>query len=298
MWLWRMQNSGRKIRIRCGQGLGDSIYLQAVVAKLLDMGQKNLQVCSSWPDVFYHLNPSVVYDAKNNPKEWDRSGRFELIPFTRSGCHIIAHYTGRKKIKGTSQFEDVFISAGLSPETEPKMDRAVKSERMLAIKKQCGTRPMLVVQHLCQPMGRSDGFGMELIPDPSTFNYMIDILRKKTGCMIVLVGKGESITDTRCDVDLRNKLSVAELLDVMQLADMIAGHCSLIIPFAECRMIPLLVLFGSKVRAPGTHPFLHSITPEKLLLRHNRNGCIELGLWDDDEAMQSKIESWVDGLHV
>lgn len=293
-----LQHQNRKLRIRCGQGLGDSIYLQAVVAYLLEHGQKNLEVCTDWPDVFTHLRPRTIQTKDGRIQSYDKSGKFDIAPFSRVRIDCIAHYSGRKHVRGTSQMEDCFISAKLPPVTNPRLDWVVVNRNLVStIRTEAGARRIVFLQHLRAPMDRADNFGSELVPSQKSIEDVLSAIRREGDTFVVKVGNGASYDSIACDLDLREKLSVCELLDVATTADMFIGQCSLIIPLSECLQIPAVIVFGSGLRT-SSHSFLRSICPEKLLLRHNRNGCLELGLWDDDTNIKKAVRSWFAGLGI
>ena len=291
----RLLDKNKRLRIRCGQGIGDSIYLQAVVASLLAEGYTNLEACTNYPEIFEHLSPRRIYDVNNKLSFNNARGRFDIIPFTRSACHVIAHYTGRKRIPGTSQMEDCYISAGWSKDVST-VDPSFGFHILDSVQKHVDAlrksgKLIIVYQNLRAPMGRSDGFGFETIPSIPSVRAAIKALPDHK---LIKIGQGDS-DDIRADEDLTGKTSISESISYFCAADIIIGQCSWIIPLAECRKIPLIVLFGHRIRS-AEHQFIRSISPEKLLLRHKRNGNLELGLWDDDSMIEQKVKTWESGL--
>jgi len=287
-------DKNKRIRIRCGQGIGDSIYLQAVVHDLLREGYSNLEVCTNYPEIFAHLNPRKVYDKSNKLVLDQKSGSFDIIPFTRSGCHVIAHYTSRKKIAGTCQFEDCYLTAGWTKQIDPKFEFKIPEKVASHAKQIRSDNPgklLVVYQSLRPAMGRTDGFGDELVPSEDSMKAVLSSLPAHT---VIKIGQGDP-DSIHCDLDLVNKTNLNESLGYFCSADIIIGQCSLIIPLAECRKIPLIIVFGNRIRT-SEHPFLRSICPEKLLLRHRRNGNLELGLWDDDQNLEHHVKDWESGL--
>ena len=271
--------------------------MQAVVAHLLKHGQNNLEVCSDWPDVFSHLNPRKV-TKKDGSVQMNPGGAFDIAPFARSRIDVVAHYSGRKTVKGTSQMEDCFISAKLPPILNPELKwRITNPELTGRIQKAAGARRIVFFQHLRPPMDRKDGFGDEMVPSQYSVADVLSALKRDGDTFVIKIGQGESLDSVPFDMDLRNRLTVKELLDVACVSDLFVGQCSLIIPLSECLGIPCVILFGHGIRS-ASHPFIRSICPEKLLLRHNRNGCIELGLWDDDREIKTKVQNWFAGLRI
>lgn len=242
-------------RIRAGSGLGDSLYLQSVVRHLLARGEK-LQVCSAYPEVFRPLPVGVV-------------------PFTRLGVEIVAHYVTRKGIAGTDQFEDMCRAAGITEPAELRLDwTPVNVSLVRRIRRAAGERPVVVVQLPRAPMGRTDGFGKELLPDCRVIQRCID--RLGGAAFIVQIGAGEALHKFHgIDLDLTNQTSVSELIDVAWEADGFLGYCSFVVPLAESLAKPALLVWSRRgQRAPQA--YIRQVTPEKVL-----HGDGSVFVWDD-----------------
>jgi hypothetical protein len=224
-------------RIRSGRGLGDALYLQAVTRHLVAKGQK-LIVCCDWPEVFKPLKGSVVIE-----------------PFTRNGINILAHYSMRKIFKDTTQFRDCCLQAGITEKVELKLDWKPSSRLT--------DNPYLVVQLPRQPMNRPDGFGMELLPDCNVIQDLINHLKDRF--TIVQVGAGRALYQFKgVDIDLANKTSVSELLDVVHGSAGVIGYCSFIVPLAESFDKPGLFVW-SRRGLNAKHEYIKTITPRKIL---------------------------------
>jgi hypothetical protein len=225
--------------IRCGRGLGDSIYLESVVRHLIEKTGKQYIVCSDWPDVFKPLGDKV-----------------RVIPFTRQGVTILAHYASRKGVPHTTQFQDCCINAGITGKVDLRLDW--KPETVLETDK-----PYLVVGLARNPMGRTDGFGAEILPDCKVIQKVIDLHRNTH--QIVLVGAGQSLYDFEgIDIDLSNKTSVSELLDVVYGSAGVIGYCSFILAAAEAMHKPAFMVWSRKGLDSGTE-YIRQIKPEKII---------------------------------
>lgn len=234
--------------IRAGMGLGDALYLQSVARHLVKRGEK-VKVMTAWPDVFKPLNGSV-----------------ECQPFTRAGVDLVAHYTTRKGIPGTSQFEDCCLNARLDGPVELKLEWPVRPSKLVTeIRMEARGRPVVLVQLMRSPMNRKDKFGASLLPDGKAMQKCID--RLKDRCYLVQVGSGPSLYELQgLHRDLANQTEVDELLDVAANADGFLGYVSFFIPLAESLGKPALMVWSSKGLRDAV-AYVRQITPEKVIHR-------------------------------
>lgn len=245
--------------IRAGRGLGDSLYLQAVARHLVGKGQR-LKVCSNWPDVFRPLGGSV-----------------QVVPFTRL-ADINAHYTLRKARGDTDQFEDCCIQAGIRERVEFRLDWKPGKTLIDSLPK-----PVVCVLLYRLPMDRVDGFAAELLPEFQQMQRLIDALKGRA--TIVQIGSGKPLREFQgIDLDLANKTSVSELLDVASVADGFLGYCSFLVPLAESLDKPALFLWSSKGVVSRTS-YIRQITPKKIL--HKETSAY---VFDADQDPERGIE--------
>lgn len=227
--------------IRAGRGLGDSLYLQSVARHLLDHGHDRLEVRSDYPEVFRPLG-----------------GRVTVQPFSRVGVDILAHYTSRKGIAGSTQFEDCCRCAGIAGPVDLRLDWQPLEPPLVQSEK-----PVVLVQLPRAPMGRTDGFGAELLPDCRALQHVIDGLSGKA--LLVQVGSGEPLFRfERIDVDLANKTTVSQLLDLASGAAAFVGYCSFFVPLAESFSKQALFVWSQRGLRTG-QLFVRQITPQKVL---------------------------------
>lgn len=226
--------------IRGGMGLGDAIYVQSVARHIVNRGEK-LQVCTSWPDVFKPLGEAV-----------------EFARFRRDRIDFLAHYSLRKRFTDTTQFDDCCIQAGIGAGVELRLDWPARPHRL-----QADGKPILCVQLPRSPMGRTDGFGAELLPDCRKIQAAIDAVRGRV--LIVQVGSGKPLFEfSGIDVDLANRTTVSELIDLASAADAFLGYPSFLLPLAESLGKPVLMVFSSRGLESSTI-YVKQITPKKLL---------------------------------
>lgn len=231
--------------IRCGRGLGDSIYLQSVVRHLIERDGQPMRVCSDWPDVFSPLG-----------------GMVKVVPFTRTGIDILAHYASRKGISGTTQFKDCCLNAQITEPVELRLDWPAPSSPLIDEIKAAG-RPVVCVQFPRAPMGRTDGYGAELLPDCRVIQKMIGKL--KNTATIVQVGAGTPLFKFRgIDIDLANKTTVRELIDVAAIASGFLGYCSFILAMAESFDTPAIMVWA-RAGLLSKELYIRQITPQKII---------------------------------
>lgn len=228
-------------RVRGGNGLGDAIYVRAIVEHLLRASEE-VTVCTSYPEVFYGLP-------------------VKLEPFDRFNISVLAHYTAGKHRPGTNQWQDICLSAGV--ETQLHFAWSVKNEKLIeSLRSQAVGRKLVLVSGGRVPMNRTDGFGIELLPERQAF---IEALIALDDCFYVQVGKAEQLYALPTNLDLNGRTSVTDILDLGVSCDGLIGQCSFVIPLAEVFDKPLLIVWAALGMSPARHRYISSITPMKVL---------------------------------
>lgn len=252
--------------IRGGMGLGDALYVQAVARHLVRQGQ-TIRAATAYPDVFKPLG-------------------IECIPFTRQGIQILAHYSLRKGCP-TGQFEDCCIQAGIREPVELKIDWKVEdaalTDRLLSHGK-----PIVLVQLPRNPMGRTDGFGADLLPDCSRIQLAIDALKGRA--LLVQVGAGRPLFRfSGIDIDLTNETTVPQLLDVASVSFGAIGYVSFMLPLCESLGKRALLVWSRKgLRSQNN--YVRQITPAKVIHRNDLVVSVNDGVGDD---IQSAVEAFL-----
>lgn len=237
--------------IRCGSGLGDSLYLQSAVRHLVEKGE-SLEVCSNWPDVFRPI--------------WDK---IKLSPFRRE-VDIKAHYAIRKGETETNQFEDVCITAGIREPVDFRLDWTPLNTKLIERIKS----PTIAVQLPRRPFDRKDGFGKELLPNCEVIQRAINLLKLRN-VNTVLIGSGDALHHfSGIDLNLSNRTSVSDLIDVAYAVDGFLGYVSFIVPLAESLSKPALLVWSKRGLQSSTE-FLSRITPRKILHRATSRHAID-----------------------
>lgn len=227
--------------IRGGQGLGDSLYVQSVARYYL-MNGRPLAVRSAHPDVFRPLGLPV-------------------IPFSRDRGAIVAHYVQRKGEPGTSQWQDVCISAGIPRETEMRLDwkllNPANADYFLGVR-----RPVIAVLLPRHGMNRNDGFANELLPNWKTLDQLIQCDAYK-----VQIGQGDALYKFHgIDLNLANKTSIGDMLDIASMVDGFVGWCSFMLPLAESLQKPFFSLWSAR-GMKSRNGFISTLTPQKVIHR-------------------------------
>ncbi len=235
--------------IRGGMGLGDALYLQSLVGHLLEIHpRESFEVCTKWLEVFAPLGDRV-----------------RLAPFRRERIDLLAHYS-RRKGQPTRQWQDICIEAGAPRDLELRLTwRRTDEDLVGRVREQAGGRPIVLVQLPRAPMGRTDAFGHEILPDCRMIQRQIDALEGRV--FLVLVGSGAPLFRFRgIDLDLTERTTVSQLLDLGQACDGMLGYCSFFVPLAEGFAKPALFAWSARgLRAPVV--FIRTIRPEKILER-------------------------------
>lgn len=257
------------ISIRGGSGLGDAIYLQSVACAFIARGER-VEVCSDWPDLFAPLGDWV-----------------KVSPFRRQPVDRNAHYSMRRGIAETSQFEDCCIQAGLGRNVEFALRWRVRNLGALDRLPNPHGLPAVVVSMPRAPFGRDDGFGVEFLPNCHRIQQSINMLRGRA--LTVQVGKGEAAFEFKgIDLDLANETSVSDLLDVATLADGFLGFCSYIVPLAEAQSKPGLFVWSSRgLHSP--HLVVRQMTPEKILHRKSSAYAVDDC---DEETLKAAVDAF------
>lgn len=240
--------------IRCGSGLGDSLYLQGAVRHLVARGAA-LEVCTDWPDVFRPL-----------------AGQVLVSPFRRE-VDIRAHYAPRKRIPGTDQFQDVCIMAGIRGPVDFRLDWQPQNLALIERIRGDGRWPVVLVLLPRTPMDRKDGFGDALLPARGAMQASIDALRGRA--RLVQVGRGDARYQLAgIDLDLANSTGVADLIDAAWSADGFLGYVSFFVPLAESLRKPALFVWSRRGLDSPTD-FIAQITPRKILHRATSRHVID-----------------------
>lgn len=228
--------------VRCGSGLGDSLYLRPLAEHLIARGEK-VAVASNYPDVFIGTGATVE-------------------PFRRERVDLVAHYVNGKDNPQTTLWQDMLAFAKIAAPVPLRFNWEIKNRSLVkGIRKKAAGRPVVVVHGGREPMGRRDRFGIELMPTRDGFCTVLSAL---ADCYTVRVGAGNEMYDLPSTLNMSNLTSISELLDIARDCDGIVAQCSFAIPMAEAFDKPLLAVWSARGLVSPTQ-FIRTVTPSKIL---------------------------------
>jgi hypothetical protein len=248
----RRATNGKTISVRSGKnGLGDGLYLQSVVRYFVQQGYY-VEACSRWPELFIPLKDRV-----------------KVVPFRRDNVDRIAHYSIRM-LNGspTDQFVDCCMQAEIKEPVELKLDWTITRHHLVdLVKREAKGKPIVLVQLPREPMGREDGFARDLLPKEEAYQQAIRAVSDRA--LIVQVGKGNPIYELKnVDVDLSDRTSISDLLDLAMTCDAMLGYVSYFVPLAESFDKNLLCVWSRK-GLRSREEYLRRLTPQKIF--HKRS---------------------------
>jgi hypothetical protein len=254
--------------MRGGSGLGDALYVRVIAEHFIRSGEA-VTACSDQPDAF--IGSGAVVE-----------------PFRRDHIDVVAHYTMGKSDQATNQWQDVCNSAGVKG-VQLRIDWTVRNQTLVErVRAAAAGRRIVIVHGGRAPMGRTDGFGAELLPTASAFDAALGGL---DDCFLVRVGKGQHLYQVRAHLDLSGATSVPDLLDLASICDGIVGQCSFVVPLAECFDKPLLAIWAAKGLDTG-HPYTRQITPRKVLSKPSSSFVMDD--WPA-ERIRNAARAWLSG---
>jgi len=256
--------------IRAGRGLGDSIYLASIVTHFGLHGGR-LCVLSDHPDVFRHT-----------------PGARAVEPFDRNGVDIVSHYVMGKRNTKTTQFQDMVAAAGITEEVPLRLMWRKGTPSLIDGLRADG-RPVVCVQMPRAPMGRTDGFGAELMPDFEVMQSVVDAVGKHAS--IVQIGGGAPLFYFRgLTMNLANGTTVEQLIDIAQAADGFIGYPSFVIPLAESFRKPLFAIWA-KAGLRSNTDFIRLITPEKVV--HHKEDAFVITDKNNQQEISERVDAFL-----
>ncbi len=249
------------IYLRAGSGLGDSIYLLPIAKYLQDDGME-ITVLSNYPEIFAPAGLRVE-------------------PFRRHRVNIVAHYTAGKTNPHTTQFEDMCAAAGLPPiDFDIFWQDYSESILVKEIIAQAGARRIVLVHGGREPFNRTDGFGIDLMPQQAAFAQVCGAL---ADCFLVGIGRDKPHYSIPVERDLNGKTSIVDLFNLALISSGIVAQCSFAVPLAEALAVPLLAIWSQRGLDSRT-PYVRSITPSKILCKPTSRYVIDS--WSRETIME------------
>jgi hypothetical protein len=249
--------------IKGASGLGDAVYLYPIVKHYVTQTQ-DLRVMTNFPEIYADL-------------------KVKTIPFTKQHGDVNCNYCNRKYTKGTTQFEDMVINAGLeNHDIQFEMPYKRKSRFISTPFEDDDTgMPLCVLPAPYLPMNSQKS--KELLYNIDVVQELID---ENMSFLFVQVGN-DPIARFEVDYDFCGKTSVNDLLDICSLADIIITPPGNLLPMGEALNKKTFLIFSEK-GLKSKDPFISSITPEKLITKSTTWFAI-----DTDEDLQEKFKQFL-----
>jgi hypothetical protein len=278
-----------EIGIKGASGLGDNLYLYPI-AKHYSTTHDKVYLMSDYPVLFEPL-PKV---------ECFRHLKLNYIPIRegekirKKEIDVRCTYGPRKHIKGTSQFEDMYIFAnerfGQSiPKLKLEMPWEIKNKELIdtikLVASKNGPRKIAVVAAPYQPFGREDKWGDEIKIAPETIQYICDEL-KLMNYLVITVGNEFSLLEPMVEYNLINQTSVEDLLDLVYISDLCVTQIGNLLPMAEVFGKKNITIFSHNI-SNCEHKFLRAITPDKCVHYKNLNLS-----FNDDKISKDRIHEF------
>lgn len=251
------------MRIRGGSGLGDSLYVRPIAEHFAAKGQQ-VTALTNYPDIY--LGSKVGTE-----------------PFSRTNCQVVAHYVNGKSKTDTTQWQDVCAAAGVN--IPMRFDWLIQNQALADRIQRAATGRRIILAHGGRaPMGRADGFAMELLPQKSAFD---NVLANLKDCLVVSIGGTDGVCySLKTEIDLTGNTTVSDMLDLAWICHGVVAQCSFAIPLAECFDKKLLAIWSHRVQY-SSQAYIKTITPQKVLSKASST-------WVRDDWDHARITEAVD----
>lgn len=236
------------IHVSAAKGLGDAIYLRAIVLQMLDRGDA-VTVHTTWPDVFLGL-PVGLKDKRD-----EIPGADWHLATACLRCRL-------QMTQSLDQFRMAAMQAGVENPGPPELRWTVTAPAWLdGIKRTAGGRPIM----LYQPLKRSQNeVGRLLRPDAAAFSAHVASCRGEF--YRIKVGHPDFLEDDpslECEMNLFGKTRVAEMIDLATIADQIFCEASALLALGQCLGRRAVCMFSRRaVESPYHYP--RNVNPLRL----------------------------------
>lgn len=237
------------IELRAPRGLGDAIYLRAVVLHLLDRGEQ-VKVYTKWPTAFGDLP-------------------IELAPFDDAALqgHVrpVAAGMGRPNSEGVSNFTARCRRAGIEEPVELRLGWKTRDTDLVRrVRKSARGRPIM----LYQSPKKTNTEEQELIkPHRLAFNAYLE---SKADHFRVRLGQAPYVENDRyspCELDLFGQIEIPDVFDLATICDFAFGEPSALPFMAEACDTRYAIMFSRRsleYTGPLGNGRIRNINPERL----------------------------------
>lgn len=236
------------ITLNAPTGLGDAIYVRAIVLHLLAKGER-VTVLSRWPAVFSDLPVTV-----NSERQMDvRAPESDVRHVTAClHCQIPA-------IMALDKFSLACLQAGIVEPVALKMDWKPRNPVLLSrIAADAAGRDIV----LYQPLRRAGNLAEQTLR-PMADAYR-GLIAERQGSFRIRVGHPNFTEDVDmpCELDLIGRIAVEDALDIATVADEIIGENCYLPVVAQALGKPFVCMFSKRGLSS---PFnkVRGVTPER-----------------------------------
>lgn len=214
------------------KGLGDAIYLRAIVFYLLGL-KEQVTVYTPWPMVFDDLPVTV-----RSMREMDEAKDLRPVAYSRKGSGPVLDLS-------LDQFRRGCLRAGFPDFIGLQMFWKVRNKALLKdIRNKAKGRKIFIYQ----PVKLSNNPYQEVLrPDVKAFNGFVDkhkdYFRIKIGSLAYLAADSAKAP---CDLDLIGQTSVHDVFDLASIADAIFCEPCFLVVLAEAMDKPFTCMFARK----------------------------------------------------
>lgn len=238
------------IKLNSPKGLGDAIYLRAIVLHLLACGE-TITIFTAWPEVFEDL-PVGTIGANDYTFEDDIRHAMACLH-----CRVPAIMT-------MGRFRLTCVQAQISEPVELQMAWSATNVSLLKdiTSKAAGKRILLY-----QPRKISKDEDQELTrPLRASFNQYV---ATRDDCFRIKIGNPVFVNDDLdlpCELNLIGKTSIKEVFDIASISDEIFGESSCFLPnLAEAMGRPFVCMFSRRATLAVHRKRAWSMRPEFLI---------------------------------
>jgi hypothetical protein len=220
-----------------------------VLKYALENGEKT-EILTKHPEIYEALRARGLIISDRYAKEPDRECR----------------YAPRYANQATTTYKDTLILAGIADNLPLEIEFECQRRFDFPVgKKVC------VIRKPSIPMKGKPG-GEVMIPDCNIFKQIIHAFRNEV--YFVLAGNSEGDFKFQfkgIDLDLTEKLTVTELLQLIKQSDIALTQCGFFLPFCEALNKKVFIVFADK-GMKSKYKFFPHITPKKVINKPNLVG--------------------------
>jgi hypothetical protein len=233
------------MQIRASKGLGDALYLRAIVLHLIGRSE-SVEVFTPWREVFSDLPVTIRSLSEcTGDEDWHHAK-----PCMH--CRIV---------QNLDAFTMACLQAGIMEPVLLELQWNVRNGDLLErIRRKANGRKVLVFQPLKKATNRNEELSR---PKATAYRSFVE---SKADCFRVKIGAAPFAVDDGlpCELDLFGKISATDAIDIGAMADEFFGEPSFIPIMAEGFDKPHTCMFSRRAVQSG-RVHISNITPQRLL---------------------------------